>query len=336
MSITGNSIPMEIKTPGYTPDCAYKAKGFHAGRDIYSLGATLYYMLTGNKPATIDKQVKPDKISPKSWKGICKAMEEDPRIWLRSMDEFLALLPDDDEAEINDIDVPEPIKKLRITPRHVVELKEDEVFVFGSNLHGLHRGGAARVARDMFGAIMGQGVGLQGQSYAIPTMHGPLSEIKPYIDEFIEFAKLHPAKRFLVTRIGCGIAGFKDEEIAPMFKKALPLANVALPKRWFELLESKNYPLDRPYIICHVMSLLDGRIDCDVTEKIESGNEYYEALEQLDCPSTLMGRVTMQMHYASPEPFQANTPAICLYWHKQENRNRQEAPFVYENLHLEF
>lgn len=59
----------------------------------------------------------------------------------------------------------------------------------------------------------------------------------------------------------------------------------------------------RPYIICHMMSLLDGRIDCDVTEKIESGNEYYEALEKLGCPSTLMGRVTMQMHYAAPTPF---------------------------------
>ena len=59
----------------------------------------------------------------------------------------------------------------------------------------------------------------------------------------------------------------------------------------------------RPYIICHMMSLLDGRIDCDVTEQVESGDEYYDALDQLDCPSTLMGRVTMQMHYALPEPF---------------------------------
>ncbi len=61
----------------------------------------------------------------------------------------------------------------------------------------------------------------------------------------------------------------------------------------------------KPYIICHMMSLLDGRIDCDVTEQIESGNEYYDALNQLNCPSTLMGRVTMQMHYALPEPFVA-------------------------------
>lgn len=201
----------------------------------------------------------------------------------------------------------------RITPDVVTELASDEFFVFGSNLQGNHLGGAACIAYEKFGAVWGEGVGLQGQSYAIPTMHGPLSEIKPYIDEFIEFAKLHPAKHFLVTRIGCGIAGFKDEEIAPMFMKALPLANVALPKNWFELLESKKNPIDRPYIICHIMSLLDGRIDCAVTEKIESGDEYYEALELLDCPSTLMGRVTMQMHYASPEPFQVKsaTPIGC-------------------------
>ncbi len=64
----------------------------------------------------------------------------------------------------------------------------------------------------------------------------------------------------------------------------------------------------KPYIICHMMSLLDGRIDCDVTEKIETGNEYYDALQQLNCPSTLMGRVTMQMHYALPEPFAAPDP----------------------------
>lgn len=64
----------------------------------------------------------------------------------------------------------------------------------------------------------------------------------------------------------------------------------------------------KPYIVCHMMSLLDGRIDCDVTEQIESGNEYYEALNRLGCPSMLMGRVTMQMHYASAEPFLPATP----------------------------
>ena len=73
----------------------------------------------------------------------------------------------------------------------------------------------------------------------------------------------------------------------------------------------------RPYIICHMMSLLDGRIDCDVTENIESGDEYYDALKQLDCPSTLMGRVTMQMHYALPDSFVAKdkTPMMGEQYH---------------------
>ena len=93
------------------------------------------------------------------------------------------------------------------TPDRISELKENEIFVFGSNLAGFHGGGAAHVAYKKFGAVWGQGVGLQGQSYAIPTMQGGVETIKPYVDEFIEFAKAHPEYKFLVTLIGCGIAG---------------------------------------------------------------------------------------------------------------------------------
>ena len=76
----------------------------------------------------------------------------------------------------------------------------------------------------------GQGVGLQGQSYAIPTMQGGVETIAPYVNEFVDFAKKHPEKFFYVTRIGCGIAGFQDEEIAPLFEKAINLNNVCLPE----------------------------------------------------------------------------------------------------------
>ena len=92
------------------------------------------------------------------------------------------------------------------TSDRITELKSNEIFVFGSNLAGSHGGGAARLAYNRFGAIWGQGVGLQGQSYAIPTMQGGVETIKPYVDEFIEFAKQHTEYIFLVTRIGCGIA----------------------------------------------------------------------------------------------------------------------------------
>ena len=124
------------------------------------------------------------------------------------------------------------MQKKRTTPEFVTQLAPGEIFVFGSNLRGMHGGGAAYVAYRRFGAIMGQGVGLQGSSYAIPTMQGGVETIKPYVDEFIDFAREHPELTFLVTRIGCGIAGFQDEEIAPLFKAAHLLDNVVLPEGW--------------------------------------------------------------------------------------------------------
>ena len=118
------------------------------------------------------------------------------------------------------------------TPERITELKPNEIFVFGSNIAGAHGGGAARLAYERFGAVLGQGVGLQGQSYAIPTMQGGVETIKPYVDEFIEFAKSNRNMTFLVTRIGCGIAGFTDNEIAPLFEAAHGIENIVLPENW--------------------------------------------------------------------------------------------------------
>lgn len=119
---------------------------------------------------------------------------------------------------------------MEYTPDFITRLNPGEIFVFGSNLAGMHGGGAARVALHRFGAVPGQGVGLQGQSYAIPTMQGGVDTIRPYVDEFIEFARSHPELKCYVTRIGCGIAGFDDSEIAPLFADARGLKNVVLPK----------------------------------------------------------------------------------------------------------
>ena len=131
------------------------------------------------------------------------------------------------------LDLEEPyMEKKRTTPGFIKELQPNEIFVFGSNLKGMHGGGAAYIAYRKFGAIMGQGVGLQGQSYAIPTMQGGVETIRPYVDEFIEFAKQHPEKVFLVTRIGCGIAGFTDSEISPLFAAAHDIDNIVLPPGW--------------------------------------------------------------------------------------------------------
>lgn len=128
----------------------------------------------------------------------------------------------------------------RYTPERIAELKANEVFVFGSNLAGAHAGGAARVALDKFGAVWGQGVGIQGQSYAIPTMQGGVETIKPYVDDFFSFAKSHTELVFLVTRIGCGIAGFKDEEIAPLFADALHMDNIILPETFNKILRNSS------------------------------------------------------------------------------------------------
>jgi hypothetical protein len=125
----------------------------------------------------------------------------------------------------------------RITPEFITVLAESEIFVFGSNLKGHHYGGAARIARNKFGAIHGQGIGLQGQSYAIPTMQGNIDTIKPYVDEFIKFAISHKEMKFLVTKIGCGIAGFKVSEIAPLFYNCIEIENVYLPLEFWDTYE---------------------------------------------------------------------------------------------------
>ena len=123
-----------------------------------------------------------------------------------------------------------------VTPNRITELSSSEVFVFGSNLQGYHGGGAARTAMDKFGAEWGVGVGPTGRCYAIPTMQGGVETIKPYVDEFLEYAKEHPDTRFLVTRIGCGIAGFDDMDIAPLFEEAVSIPNIALPKVWWNII----------------------------------------------------------------------------------------------------
>ena len=113
----------------------------------------------------------------------------------------------------------------------IAELDEGEVFVFGSNGFGAHNGGAAAMALAKFGAIYGQAEGLQGQSYAINTMDG-FEVMKEQVGRFIEFAGDHPELRFYVTEIGCGIAGYKPEEVAPLFA-GVP-ENVVLPTSFSE------------------------------------------------------------------------------------------------------
>ena len=124
------------------------------------------------------------------------------------------------------------INHKRFTPDRVERLSKCEIFVFGSNLEGEHMRGAARFASEMFGAEWGVGDGPTGQCYAIPTMHGGLEDIRPYAEKFIAYAKAHPMNRFLLTRVGCGIAGFKDSDMAQLFEDVLDIPNIAYPRQW--------------------------------------------------------------------------------------------------------
>ena len=130
----------------------------------------------------------------------------------------------------------------RVTPDLITHVKPNEVFVFGSNLSGRHGKGAAKTALG-FGAKWGQAAGIQGKTYGIPTKDASIrrtltiDEIKPYVDDFIEWAKYHTGNIFYVTEIGCGLAGYKPKDIAPLFKDAFPLQNVFLPERFIHKLK---------------------------------------------------------------------------------------------------
>lgn len=165
------------------------------------------------------------------------------------------------------------------TPDKITSLGYDEIFVFGSNLQGMHGGGAARIALKNFGAIMGQGVGIQGHSYAIPTMQGGVETIQPYVDDFIEFAKKRKDLIFYVTRIGCGIAGFKDDEIAPLFAEARTLDNVILPKPFCDIINSRNYNIHKD-ILTHAHGITKTLADI----LVELNNK-----EHFTNPDTAMG-----------------------------------------------
>jgi len=131
---------------------------------------------------------------------------------------------------------------MRTTPNNIKKLEQGHIFVFGSNLSGRHGKGAAKTALG-WGAKWGQGTGLQGRTYGIPTKDASIRrtltviEIKPFVDEFIEFAKNNPNLIFLVTEIGCGLAGHKQKDIAPLFVNAVNIENIHLPEKFWHKLK---------------------------------------------------------------------------------------------------
>lgn len=129
---------------------------------------------------------------------------------------------------------------MNVTPDIVKNLLPGQVFVFGSNMAGSHGGGAAAAAIE-FGAVWGEGLGRFGQTYALPTMGLtlnplPLRIIRAFVVAFLDHARAYPGLEFLVTPVGCGIAGFKAKDIAPMFAEAMELKNISLPSSFLEVL----------------------------------------------------------------------------------------------------
>ena len=171
----------------------------------------------------------------------------------------------------------------RFTPERITHLAENEIFVFGSNLAGAHGGGAARTALEHFGAVWGVGFGLQGQSYAIPTMHGGTDAIRPYVDQFIEFAAAHREYTFLVTRIGCGIAAFSAGDIAPLFAKAIDLENVILPKDFVEVIQKQETQSSSDIVswTAESKARFMGRY-ASLMQKVKSGDKsYYYKIKEM-------------------------------------------------------
>jgi len=129
----------------------------------------------------------------------------------------------------------------RITNDYITSLKENEIFVFGSNESGIHGGGAAKLAMK-WGAEYRNPEGIQGNTYAIPSKDKSIfrtleiSEIKPYVDNFIEYAKNNEDKTFFVTEIGCGLAGLTPEQVAPLFEGTIFVKNVHLPLKFWNII----------------------------------------------------------------------------------------------------
>jgi hypothetical protein len=132
---------------------------------------------------------------------------------------------------------------MKFTPDKITKLKKNQVFVFGSNEAGIHGAGAAKLAEEKFGAIRGMGYGLQGKSFGIPTKDTfirtlPLDKIEFYIYSFLTEVMEYPDTEFLVTKIGCGLAGYSENEIANLFKGKFIPENVTLPESFFNIINS--------------------------------------------------------------------------------------------------
>ena len=176
------------------------------------------------------------------------------------------------------------MKTTRFTPENITKLTPNEVFVFGSNKVGNHAGGSARTAVEKFGAIMGQGEGMQGQSYAIPTLDEnmqrvSIEELTRSVRRFAEYTLHHLDKTFYVTKIGCGIAGLSIDEVSDVFKHVAFGSNVTLPHEFGEEKHIEGFKGFDPDITCRGFKFEEGvtYIEAGEPKVCEKGFHFYES-----------------------------------------------------------
>ncbi|WP_296280119.1 hypothetical protein [uncultured Acinetobacter sp.] len=194
----------------------------------------------------------------------------------------------------------------------IKSLAEDTVFVFGSNMAGTHQGGAAKTAHLHFGAMKGVGRGWSGQSFAIPTMNEhlqqmPLSQIQHYIDDFKIYTKNHPKLKYFITSVGCGVAGYKVEEIAPMFKGISH--NVIFPQSF------------RPFVEKTLPKLTQKLLHSFINDQVIFSGDVEQSIQQLDLTDAEKSLATIIL----------NTP---MYPTDSNGRDREfEIQDILHNLH---
>jgi len=169
------------------------------------------------------------------------------------------------------------------TPEWITSLAENEIFVFGCRRSGRHLEGAAAYALDHFGAIYGQSNGRQGNAYAIATAGVDLTEIRESVNKFLRYAKMNPELHFLVPPIGCGLGGWDAEEIAPLFREAVDIKNIRLPKEFVECInvnQECSYNLER-FLMAHntTMRMPYGKLQTGVNALIGYGLSFRSWLD---------------------------------------------------------
>ena len=162
--------------------------------------------------------------------------------FMRMSGRFKKMCEEEQDEKTGALNINYFVEDERIAPDNIVSLGKDEIFVFGSNVEGMHNGGAAYYALQHFGAKCGQAEGIQGQSYAIPTDGNSFEELSKAVERFTEYVVFHPQNKFMLTAVGTGNAGYEVRQIAPLFRQAYAFGNVYVPRSFMQYVINPNVP----------------------------------------------------------------------------------------------